>query len=371
MSNLASERLIRLEPAIMEAWETRAIAEVEAAKKHNSLILRNSLPEFLKQTASALSTIIDRTAVRIKWDLAENLRLGKKHGNERANTINYTIDQLIFEYHILRQVICETMEAEAPLSHTEREIIICAVEQAVNDAATEFSDATSIVQEKITNTLAHDLRNPVTAAKMSAQLLLKKPNDIELCIKIASRISSSMDQVDLMIHDLLDASKIRNGQKLEMKFEPCDLDLVLEQATEELNYTQQGRIKLQSCGSLISNWNERGMRRVIDNLLTNALKFSTPHSKILVTSRKHENDVIITVKNEGSPIPIDEILELFDYFKRVKNSEGKVGWGLGLTVVKGITEAHQGQVAVESSDAGTIFKLTIPMERKLTTSLPL
>ncbi|MEO5668095.1 MAG: HAMP domain-containing sensor histidine kinase [Bdellovibrionota bacterium] len=360
-SNLASERLARLSARIVKTWEERAIKEVEAATHEHELALQNSLPAFLDSLVHALSTKIDRTQIRIKWDLDENTRISKNHGRERAESGRYTIDQLIFEYHILRQVICELMEEEAILSPVEREVIVCAVEQAVNDAATQFSDTFRDINEKFTNTLAHDLRGPITVAKMSAQLFLKRAPDPEQGLKIMTRIIASMDRLDVMIHDLLDASKLRTGSKLELAFEDCDLDPVLKQIVEEVNFTHGDRVNLITKGNTRGNWNENGLRRVIDNLLTNALKFSPPSTPISVEIKHTDSDVQISVHNSGKPIAAEEQAKLFQQFARTRNSEGKKGWGLGLTVVKGITEAHGGQARVKSSlEAGTTFTVTLP-----------
>ncbi|MBC7885370.1 MAG: hypothetical protein H7X99_07835, partial [Saprospiraceae bacterium] len=102
----------------MKIWEERANKEVLAAMKLDSLALRNSLPDLLPQIADALSTTIDRTAVRVRWDRDESMRIGKKHGLERAESF-YTMAQMLSEYHILRQVICDVLEDEAPLSSFE------------------------------------------------------------------------------------------------------------------------------------------------------------------------------------------------------------------------------------------------------------
>lgn len=123
MSILTSERLLANSEKIMRRWEERAKSEIRAATHKDSLVLRNALPEQLKHLADALSTTIDRTAIRVRRDLDEATRLGKLHGFDRAGMASYTIDQLIFEFHILRQVICEVMEEEVALSNIEREII--------------------------------------------------------------------------------------------------------------------------------------------------------------------------------------------------------------------------------------------------------
>src|SRR5690606_32735949 len=110
------------------------------------------VPEYLEQLSDALSTIIDRTDARKRADRIDSERVGRKHGRERAGSLNYSMQQLIFEYHILRQVICDVMEEEVPLTPVEREIIVASIEQAVNDAATQFSETLRDIQEKLTHT---------------------------------------------------------------------------------------------------------------------------------------------------------------------------------------------------------------------------
>ena len=362
MPNKASERLKRLNDKIMKAWEKRAVVEIQAALADNSLVLRNSLPEFLDHIAASLETESDLSKLRIKWDRSGTSGTGTKHGNDRAKEANYTIDQLIFEYSILRQVICETMEEEGPLSPVAREVIVCAVEQAVNDAATEFSAIYSDIQERFTNTLAHDLRGPISAAKMGAQLILQKPNDIATSAKIAARVVNSMDRIDQLISDLLDGSKLRAGEKLSLELNDCDLDTILSRVAEESRLENPKRIAYKSIGPVIGQWNESGLRRVVENLVNNALKFSPTNSCVTIALKKTETTVEISVKNFGEPLPETDRDSLFKKFRRGKNAEGKSGWGLGLTVVKGLTEAHGGKVNVESSEeVGTVFTVTLPV----------
>lgn len=265
MSKQASERLLRLNDRIMKTWEKRAIEEVAAAVGRNSLVLQNSIPEFLKNIAQALDTTTDRTNVRVQRERHKAEATGKKHGQDRAREKNYTMDQLIFEYSILRQVMCEIVEEEALLSPTEREVIVCAVEHAVNDAATEFSEIFSDIQEKLKTTLAHDLRNPLSSAKMAAQLLQKDSGDVSEIPHLARQIVASMDRIDQMIHDLLDGSKLRAGERLSMVHEECDLNVILKQSIGEFELLNPSRIVFQSAGPLVGHWNANGLRRVIDN----------------------------------------------------------------------------------------------------------
>lgn len=367
MQKSASERLKRNTTEIMNLWEERAYKEVSAAQHQETLSLRNSLPEYLTQLADALSTTIDRTEARQRQDLIDSTRVGKKHGKERATSLNYTIDQLIFEYHILRQVIFDVMEKEETLSPVEREVIISSIEQAVNDAASEFSDTLKFIQENLFNALAHDLRTPISAAKVSAQLILRRPDDVDNCIQKASRISTSMDRIDDMIKDLLDASRIRAGQEISLDLGETDLDWILRSVVEETSYAHPDRIKYSSKGICLGSWNENALRRVIENLVNNAIKYGSQKTSVSLALNSDKDTAILTVHNQGNPIPKDQLAILFQQYRRAKSTEKKVGWGLGLTVVKGIVNALNGSIRVESDEkSGTTFIISLPKDpRKL------
>ena len=341
MPNQASERLTRHIEEILKRWEVRAYAEVDAAAHQDSLALRNSLPEYLRQLADALSENIDRTQLRIRWDRADSLRIGKKHGRERAASVNYTTEQLIIEYQILRQVICDVMEEEAPLSPMEREIIVCSIEQAVNDAAAQFSATLAGIQEHLTRALAHDLRSPIMVAKTCAALILRRPEDAAHCVKVADRISANMDRLDAMINELLDASTIKAGRPLAMKFEKCDLGQIVQHVADEFDSLYGSRFVIEAA-PVIGYWDASQMQRVLENIATNAVKYGDLNTPITVKLQCVEDRAILSVHNDGTPIPPEEQAILFQQFRRTRVNGAEPGWGLGLAVVKGIVEAHRG-----------------------------
>ncbi|MBA2403986.1 MAG: HAMP domain-containing histidine kinase [Bdellovibrionales bacterium] len=347
----------------MKLWEERTLKEIEAANLQETFALRNSLPEYLSQLSAALSESIDRTMVRKRFDKMESTRVGKKHGNERAKSFDYTMDQMIMEYHILRQVVCDVMEEEIPLTVAERELIVSSVEQAVNDAATEFSNTLKNLQEHLSQILAHDLRNPIAAAKISAQIILKQPDDQDSSVNKASRIIACMDRIDGMIIDLLDASRVRAGEGLPLAFKECDLDWIAREVVFEMNIAHEDRFIVLSHGKCVGNWNSDGLRRLIENLASNAVKYGAPNTTITLTLEQDDESATFSLHNVGDPIPASYQVNLFQKFKRAKSAEEKVGWGLGLTVVKGMVDAHRGSILVESElNKGTTFIVRIPKD---------
>lgn len=362
MPNTASERLQKNIPRIMDIWIHRADEEVRAAHSQHTLALRNSLPEYLAQLADALSKTIDRTSARNRFDKAESTRVGKKHGKERAASANYTMDQMILEYHILRQVICDVMEDDnILLSPVDREVIVCSIEQAVNDAATEFSNTLKNIQEKLAHTLAHDLRNPIAAAKVSANLILRRPDNIEGTIKSAGRIVGCMDRLDNMISDLLDASRIRAGETLKLEIKECDLDWIIREVASEATLIHNVAFKIISDSSCKGFWNEDGLRRVVENLTNNAVKYGSKNGLITITLNHDSEKATLGVHNLGNPIAAEDLPILFQEFRRAKSVEKKTGWGLGLTMVEGMIESHKGSIKVESNEEeGTTFTIELP-----------
>jgi hypothetical protein len=87
-------------------------------------------------------------------------RIGKMHGADRASNRSYNLGEVIFEYHILREVLFQTLEEDGPVAPYQRDIILDSIEQAVNDAAVEFSQVHTDIQKKFINTLTRHLKTP-------------------------------------------------------------------------------------------------------------------------------------------------------------------------------------------------------------------
>jgi signal transduction histidine kinase len=361
MSNQVSDRLKQNALRIMQIWEKRARDLVGASIHHESLVLQNSLPLYLNQLVDELSTEIDRTPARIKADRIESDRIGKQHGRERAGYADYSISELIFEYHILRQVIFEVLEEEAPLEMRERDIIINSIEQAVNDAATQFSQTLRDIQELFMVTLTHDLRGSINTVKLGTQLILRRLERGDSHLEVAARMISAIDRMDSMIQNLLDASRLRAGQSLKLEFAECDLDRLIQDLVEDLRFTYGERFIIVSDSPVRIYCSHKEIRRVIENLAINAVKYGTPNTPITLAIEQTKTHINLTVHNEGNPIAPDAQSILFQQFRRTISANEQTGWGLGLFLAKRITEAHQGTIEVESTEAkGTSFIIKLP-----------
>jgi signal transduction histidine kinase len=127
------------------------------------------------------------------------------------------------------------------------------------------------------------------------------------------------------------------------------------------------RFVIESPDQVPGYWSYNGIRRILENLIANGAKYGSPNTPITIRIELRGERVWVFVHNQGSPIPESEQLSIFEPFHRLAKAEGKgkQGWGLGLTLVRGLTEAHGGQVSVRSSATeGTTFKLDLPIDAR-------
>ena len=223
------------------------------------------------------------------------------------------------------------------------------------------------LREKFVAALSHDLRTPLTAAKMSSELIARKLSDDPAMFKAAHRITDNMNRADGMIRDILDASLIKAGEKVHLRIQLCDFNKIINDVIEDLEGIHGDKFILKVEEGIEGYWDLNGIKRIIENLLSNAIKYGEIGSKVTVTADKLSKNVCLSVHNKGFPIPENELLSLFDQYKRSQTAfqSGQKGWGLGLTLVKGITESHGGKVWVESnSDQGTTFWVELPTDSR-------
>ena len=224
------------------------------------------------------------------------------------------------------------------------------------------------LRERFVAALSHDLRTPIVSARMSAQLLstkVEKPN----IKKITENILKGIDRIDRMIQDLLDANRITAGERLPIQCKMCSVSTVLCETLSDLKQIHGDRFEwIDEIKDVQGYFDSQALRRMLENLCNNAVKYGSINRPIAVRVQLIEkNQLEISVHNEGEPISDEDKATLFDLFKRTKVAEvsGKKGWGIGLTLVRGVVEAHDGKVTVVSSkEEGTTFIARLPLDMR-------
>jgi PAS domain S-box-containing protein len=227
------------------------------------------------------------------------------------------------------------------------------------------------IRERFVATLSHDLRTPLTAAKITAQLLERKLSSHPDLRKMADRIAATMDRADSMITDLLDANRIKAGEGIPVAVGQERIDKLISNTLEELSRVHGAKFEfLNDAGPVEGFWDASGIQRAIENLAGNAVKYGSPNSPINVALKVNNNEIEISVHNQGNPIALEDQKNLFGAYRRTDAAiaSGKIGWGIGLSLVKGLAEAHGGRASVNSNfSAGTTFSIHLPLDsRKFT-----
>jgi PAS domain S-box-containing protein len=223
---------------------------------------------------------------------------------------------------------------------------------------------------RLVSALSHDLRTPITAARLAADLMVKKPEDPLIGKRALGTIISNLERVERMIQDLLDANRVRAGHKLPVKIEAHDLSKIVMDTVAELEVLYGKRFEVRAPGAIHGYWSGDGIRRIVENLATNAVKYGSPDAPITIAlSQSHQTDdkVRITVHNEGNEIPPEDQSLIFEPFSRTKTADRgqKKGWGLGLTLVRGVVDSHGGSLLVESGHGkGTTFTVELPLDAR-------
>lgn len=216
---------------------------------------------------------------------------------------------------------------------------------------------------------AHDLRNPLEVILMYSQFLLEDAKDVleEEQIDFINTIRSSSSFMLNLVNNFLDYSKIEAG-KLELELSKVDLKKLIEENVKrnqilaerkeiQIDFTAEDEIPLMLL-------DESKIEQVLNNLIGNAVKFSSHNDIIKICLQKRDSDVVIKVEDNGPGISADEAEKLFHPFEKGKNkaTAGEKSTGLGLAIVKRIVEGHGGKISVESeAGKGSVFLFSLPL----------
>lgn len=254
-----------------------------------------------------------------------------------------------------------------------REAAEAALERA-REAEADDRRAAEILQREFLDGVAHDLRNPLAAVKGQAQLLLRqftKRGGVEPDRLLAGLrgIDTSVEQMTAQIAELQDVARLRSGHPLALRAMPTDLVALVQAAVEGARQiSSHHEISVAATPpTLIGRWDAARLRRVIDNLLGNAIKYSPGGGDVAVTVRAENRPagrwVQVEVRDAGVGIPAAELGRIFERFRRGSNVAGRIrGTGIGLAGARQIVEQHGGAIAIASDEGrGTVVTVTLPL----------
>ncbi len=215
-----------------------------------------------------------------------------------------------------------------------------------------------VMLERFMRSLSHDLRSPLSAAVMVAGLMRKNPaRRTDDMIKV---LEENLQRIDQMISNVLDISHMSLGGGLRLNGETMSLARLLDDAVENLRFQVRNPVHLdtQAADDLTVFWDKQGFLRILDNLVINAAKHGQPDMPIEVKQRVEEGGVLLSVSNHGS-LPEDVLSNLATPYFISTRSETK-GWGLGLPIVKALSESFGGHTRFRNEAGRVIVDVQLP-----------
>ena len=217
------------------------------------------------------------------------------------------------------------------------------------------------------NIVSHELKTPLTALNAHLEVISDYNSSLnEQELKSLDAIKRNSDQLKILINNLLEISRMESG-KFELTTSPILLKELIINTTKELEILVKQKdlkLKLELGYEGILDVDDTRLNQILNNLLTNAVKF-TEKGTITIRTKKQDKNVEISVEDTGIGIPKDKINNLFQKFYQVDASISRRygGTGLGLAITKKIIEAHGGKIRVESTyGKGTKFIFTLPIK---------
>jgi signal transduction histidine kinase len=218
------------------------------------------------------------------------------------------------------------------------------------------------MREELLSTVAHDLKNPLTGIRMNAELLERAG------VAPATAMQESVVEMEQLIHDLLDLTKIESG-RIVLDRSPQDAETLIDTCLNVLAPQAKARgielIKEVRTGECIADCDRNRVIQVLQNLVGNAVKFTERGGRVRVEAQATGEGIRFSVVDNGPGIRAEELPHIFDrYWQARRNRAGSAG--LGLSIARGIVEAHGGRLWVESAlQIGSRFFFTLPEARRL------
>jgi two-component system NtrC family sensor kinase len=221
------------------------------------------------------------------------------------------------------------------------------------------------IKTDFVNTVSHDLRSPLTAVYGFIGLIDRVGPINQQQAEFIRHIQSSIQHITSLINDLLDLGQVEAGYNLQM--EDVNLKDILSQTIDNLEYQITEKMQYVELSVPAELPEILGtplqLKRMVSNLIENAVKFTPPLGRINVRCREEAGQLILEVADNGPGIPLADQPHIFEKFYRGSNlSQDTTGTGLGLSIVKTIVEKHRGRIWLESSPSGTTFTIILPLK---------
>lgn len=347
---------------IMELWQAQVKKDVPAAKEKNSIALFDHLPDIILD----ISEIMERHAGMVDIDSDTKysgiLVNSVHHGRQRAMMANYTVEQVVHEYIIFHRTLSEFINSHDAYDQKSSDLLGYVIETSILKSVGSFSRSLHEMQEKLIGTLAHDIRNPLSAAKLSLEMM-EQDKTGKWAERTRATAQRSVKKAIDLIEGLMNGITVRAGEGMMLDFEESDIVDVIKWVHEEIKEVYTNEIHLDcELKSIRGVFDTTAIRRLLENLIGNAVKYGSFKRPITVSVQDNKDAVEIRVHNYGDPIPEEKQDRIFKFMDSAEKDKKFVSgsWGMGLTLIQMVAEAHGGDInLVSDQQTGTTFIVSL------------
>jgi signal transduction histidine kinase len=223
--------------------------------------------------------------------------------------------------------------------------------------------ASNELREQFIAILGHDLRNPLQAVSMTSAIMEKSAADPAIQA-MAARISTNVRRMSALINDILDFAQGKLGGGIVVNIDDgAEVNLALTEVVKELQDGQPDReVILDIRATRTVRCDIARLQQVTSNLVANALTHGDPQRCVKVSAFTTDEEFVLSVSNDGEPIPAEVLPKIFEPFWRQAIGRHRQGLGLGLSICSQIVRAHNGTLSVSSDrEHGTTFTVRWPL----------
>jgi signal transduction histidine kinase len=281
----------------------------------------------------------------------------------------FNLIEMVSEYRALRASVIRRWRAQKdPDAGALDELTLFneGLDQALTESVKRFTDRVDKARELFMGALGHDLRTPLQIIMQCTRYLDLPETPTRSHAQMKGHIAESAETINTMVEDLLDVVRTKLGGSFPLSGLPADLVRICCRTIDEVRLANPGVNFLADVPAVLSGvWDRARLHQLFTNLLKNAVQHGDVTKPITVAVRQEGQRAVVTVHNEGQPIPQHLLSKLFDPLTRGENiPDHKRGasLGLGLYIANTIACAHGGRIDVDSTtERGTTFTVSLPI----------
>jgi signal transduction histidine kinase len=364
--------------SILTEWEAFA-RQLKPGAAMTTLALRDDAADILRATTHDMRAVQSSRQQTTKSmghapadDDSDRLdSASSRHGLARVDS-SFDLVELVSEYRALRASVLRLWRDSNPQPHAQDLDDVTrfneSIDQSLAVTVRSYTKRVDRSRHMFLAMLGHDLRNPLAAIRMAAQVVLRRSAGADAdSARSLHMIGDNAQAISRLVTDLIDFAATGLGRGVPLTRSTVDLQPICDDVVNAFRSLHPNRdIRFIRAGDLVGQWDAARLRQVVSNLMGNAVQHGVLDGPVELSVVPSGAGVSISVHNEGDPIPRERLPTLFDPLVRYASPESLTqrasgSIGLGLYIVRAIASAHGGTVEVVSLPGlGTTFTVHLP-----------